>query len=216
MGWVPAASLLLPFVMLSGEWQWRAPRLDTHVLVRVHDSVGVNRGIREAALNAAAAILADAGVSVRWHRCEKSDEAPPSCRVPLGLGERVIQFANSRFDARTMIWIPLGEAVIDLKTKTGVLATVFVDRVEWKAKDAGISVATLMGRAVAHEIGHLLLGSANHSDTGLMRGLWSTREIIGDKQTDWTFNVQDSARLRASFGAPAAAVSSALKPREKR
>jgi len=51
----------------------------------------------------------------------------------------------------------------------------------------GVDEATLLGRAVAHEIGHLLLGTSQHADAGLMRAHWSDRELQQGSEADWTF-----------------------------
>ena len=43
------------------------------------------------------------------------------------------------------------------QASAGVLATVFLDRVEWLAFEAGADIALLLGRVAAHELGHLLM-----------------------------------------------------------
>ena len=40
---------------------------------------------------------------------------------------------------------------------------------------------------IAHEIGHLLLGSTTHTPTGLMRGAWSDVELRQERPEDWVF-----------------------------
>ena len=54
-------------------------------------------------------------------------------------------------------------------------------------QDEPHSHATLLGRAIAHEIGHLLLGSRT-SARGLMRALWSQDELRGLKPAHWQFS----------------------------
>jgi hypothetical protein len=49
---------------------------------------------------------------------------------------------------------------------------------------------------VAHEIGHLLLGTSKHSKEGLMRALWSHDELRGAKPTHWGFSAAEAARMR--------------------
>jgi hypothetical protein len=53
----------------------------------------------------------------------------------------------------------------------GGLAYVFYDRVEGTALSSGVSIARLLGHAIAHEMGHMLLPSG-HSVNGLMRAAW--------------------------------------------
>ena len=40
-----------------------------------------------------------------------------------------------------------------------------------------VSKGQILGHAVAHEIGHLLMGTNSHSSRGLMRGNWNVDEL---------------------------------------
>ena len=71
----------------------------------------------------------------------------------------------------------------------------YADRINVLASRTGVNAATLLGRAVAHEIGHLLLGTARHSAAGLMRARWSDRELGREVAADWTFSPADVARI---------------------
>src|SRR5688572_25603174 len=93
--------------------------------------------------------------------------------------------------------LPLGDAFVDLGTRSGVLATVYLDRVSVLAGPAGLDIATLLGHAIAHEIGHLLLGTNAHSTTGLMRAVWSREEVRRRRAADWTFTERDATAIRA-------------------
>ena len=52
-----------------------------------------------------------------------------------------------------------------------------VDRIDALARQAGVDPGMLLGRAVAHEIGHLILGTTKHAKSGLMRATWKTDEL---------------------------------------
>lgn len=39
------------------------------------------------------------------------------------------------------------------------------------------SVLRILGYAIAHEIGHILLNLESHSDTGIMRAAWDLRQL---------------------------------------
>jgi hypothetical protein len=58
----------------------------------------------------------------------------------------------------------------------GIVATALVDRIEDTAVRTKVPVAMLLGAVLAHEIAHLLTGS-HHADRGLMRAVWTDREI---------------------------------------
>jgi hypothetical protein len=55
-----------------------------------------------------------------------------------------------------------------------VLATVYYDFAVRRARsdDAEFEVPIILGCVIAHELGHLLLGSNSHSDTGIMQPRW--------------------------------------------
>ncbi|PYV32761.1 MAG: hypothetical protein DMG22_12175 [Acidobacteria bacterium] len=57
--------------------------------------------------------------------------------------------------------------------------SIFHDRVISMAEGANATLAVLLGRAMAHEIGHLLLGANSHSRTGIMRASWSGESSNG-------------------------------------
>lgn len=54
----------------------------------------------------------------------------------------------------------------------GTLAFVFVDRVRAFAAEHRVSAAHVLGGAIAHELGHLLLPPYAHRDNSVMRATW--------------------------------------------
>jgi len=93
----------------------------------------------------------------------------------------------------------LGTALVDPATGTGVLATVFVDRVERLAGRSDGDFGMMLGRAMAHEIGHLLMGRASHASAGLMRPRWTRAEIARNATADWRFDLSDVRAIRSRF-----------------
>ena len=55
----------------------------------------------------------------------------------------------------------------------GAHVSIFYDRVEALARSMSSASYIILGYAIAHEIGHVLLGSAEHSSTGLMQAQWN-------------------------------------------
>lgn len=100
--------------------------------------------------------------------------------------------------------LPLGYSLVDTRARIGALATVYVDRIAGLADNCDIDVGTLLGRAMAHEIGHLLLGTPEHADTGLMQALWSRESIRGSADAQWLFNARDSRKMRDALRTRAA------------
>ena len=78
-------------------------------------------------------------------------------------------------------------------------ATVYIDRVEWLSRQAGADAVVVLGFAVAHEIGHLLLGTNAHAAHGIMRAIWSRDELQHANANDWVFSRSEGSKMRASL-----------------
>lgn len=165
-----------------------------HLAVRIYDLAGVVDDEGGRVLERAGDILQEADVDVDWRDCSPRLFRPhAACASPPASGELIVRLVRAPGVGASGT---LGEALIDTTTGTGVLATVFVDRIEVLATIAKANVVSIVGRVIAHEIGHLLLGDTAHGDTGLMRQLWSLTEFEQNRDEDWVFSRADVDRLR--------------------
>jgi hypothetical protein len=57
------------------------------------------------------------------------------------------------------------------------IANVFMNRVTEQAAIGELSVGRMLGHAIAHEIGHLLLGDNSHSPGGIMAAPWTKQDL---------------------------------------
>jgi len=64
------------------------------------------------------------------------------------------------------------------------------------AHEAGTDSRVLLGRAIAHELGHLLLATTTHGPVGLMRAYWSQEEVRRGQPRDWSFAPTELAAMR--------------------
>jgi hypothetical protein len=64
---------------------------------------------------------------------------------------------------------------------------VFFNRVKQLTDRTGMSVHQVLGHAIAHELGHLLLGSNSHSGWGLMRAVWNNQDLQRAAKGDLLF-----------------------------
>jgi hypothetical protein len=133
--------------------------------------------------------LSTASVDVVWTVC-----VPETCLTPTPAALK-IRILPSR-DTSGREAHHLGHALIDAQTGSGELATVFIDRTRRLAADLGIDHRLLLGRTIAHELGHLLLATAKHGNAGLMREIWSRDELLGARRNDWEFDPHDAAAIR--------------------
>ena len=156
------------------------------LVIRVYDAYGVPAENLVKARQTVDRILKDAGVSLTWRSCP--------CPEPVGRGELVMRVLA----APSPVLAPgsLGYSYVDLQHKSGTLATVFVDRIHLLASAAGVDDAELLGRAMAHEVAHLLLGTHDHEHRGLMRGQWTADDLAKQMPGDWMLLPGERARLR--------------------
>ena len=204
-------------------WLWSATPdaaevLRTTLIVRVYDTVGLAPAVEARALSAASESLGRALVDVRWKNCAPGLHLTEhSCGRPLAAehdangaagrtGEKEggqngnpesapkevsVRIVRAALPANASA--ALGDAFVDTQHGDAVLATIYYNRVVWLAARAGTEPATLLGRALAHELGHLLMASNRHAPSGLMRPHWTRDEVRRDHAADWAFDAADIA-----------------------
>ena len=171
---------------------------DMRVVIRIYENTTLP-GDRAVALAAAGAILDDAGFVVSWVGCEgvsgrRDDD--DRCVMPLAANELAIRFVRLPPGRGPLGQVALGSSLVDTRLRAGALATVYVDRVAVLAARCQLDVGTLIARAIAHEVGHLLLGTADHAPDGLMRAVWSRNALRHERPGDWVFTPRDGHALR--------------------
>jgi hypothetical protein len=172
----------------------------TRLDVRVYDTEMMPAADQSVALRAAAGVLAAAGIDVGWVICGESGAPgnPDVCQTPLGPADLSLRLARLPAAPSARGQLELGYSLVDTSARDGKLATVYVDRVDWLAKQAGAAAPVVLGFAAAHEIGHLLLGTNAHASHGIMRAVWSRSELEHENAGDWRFSRAEGSRMRAS------------------
>ena len=187
--------------------------IDDSLLVRIYDNAGVLVNELAAALRTTHDIMRRADLAVDWVQCRarRDGPVPTVCDQPLSSGDVVVRLIEGS-DKEAGERRALGYSLFDSNGVSG-FATVYVDRVDWLARRAQYPRAPLLGRAIAHEIGHLLLRSNAHTDNGLMREVWTAEQVVRNRREDWTFSPDQNGDLR---NARFAATSNAKKARRPR
>jgi hypothetical protein len=58
-----------------------------------------------------------------------------------------------------------------------------------------LMLAKLLGRTIAHELGHVLLNSQTHAASGLMRAQYRASDVVRVRTSTYTLNAAERARL---------------------
>jgi hypothetical protein len=142
-------------------------------------------------------ILLKAGVRASWFECPAGHSdtgAQAVCQNgwgPNNIGLRILvkpTTSSNRFQGDH-----LGFAVFP------ALASVYYDdNLRFTGDDAGLGLPMILGCFIAHEIGHLLLGSNSHSKQGVMQAEWEERQIHQALALagDLLFTPEESQRIR--------------------
>ena len=180
-----------------------APPPAGSVIVRTYNYAAMPAGQLAAAQSETTRIFRHAGITLVWVGCRVPGGDEGSACTEALHGRVLMLRLVDRTPAQGERIVALGESLLDRQERGGVLMTIDMFSVSSVASGASTSVSTLLGRAIAHEMGHLLLGSAEHPRLGLMRALWSHEEMRGRKQAYWGFSPREAARMRQALRASA-------------
>jgi hypothetical protein len=75
-------------------------------------------------------------------------------------------------------------------------AVVLADTIRDRAVFGPSNFADLLGLAMAHELGHLLLRSPVHSVTGIMRHQWTEKQLRDDDRGYLRFTAGEAESMR--------------------
>ena len=153
--------------------------------LRVYDYTQVSDKIVRKAEVLAQQVFWKAGVETEWIHCPAGagEEARfPACRRPMSGTDVILQILPQTMENRGLSRRAFGYALPDAGGLPARHAYVFlhrVDEVVAKSRRTArcISREVLLAYVVAHEVGHLLLGTDSHSECGVMRGRWSAEDL---------------------------------------
>ena len=142
-------------------------------------------------------IFAKSGIDIRWMLCGREDESLEernACSQP--------EFPD-HLDMHIVKSCPhLPGSVFGISYLSpegiGTQADVFYVKIA-AFRQSPAEMSTLLGYAMAHEVGHLLLGSNSHSPNGLMRADWRTKELIGMAQGGLGFVEEQTQTMKAKL-----------------
>jgi len=146
--------------------------------IHLYNLVDVPSDVLHSATKEAARILARAGIPTIW-------QEGPAAAIEAHIFDHTSHSAwqHRRPDVRNYLVVSIGHAGPSgpfpgalgyalLDAQTGVHAVIFYDRVQELTPRGTITLPNALGHGMAHEIGHVLLGSTEHSSVGIMKANW--------------------------------------------
>ncbi len=180
-------------------WGVEPQKQNVQVTVFVTDRAGASPPVVAAAEQNAARVFHQAGVDVTWVNCSGSLEVPAAvqCGREIATGNLVV-----RIVARARNLAPGVFGVSFLDNGAGAYADVFFSPIQQlREVNREISLAAILGDVIAHELGHLLLGSNAHSREGIMQPHWQPEQLhrVAAGQMRFTSDQAERMQLRIAF-----------------
>ncbi len=172
-------NLTLPLVAKSKVAPTPEPALNINV--RVYNYAGVTSGILAKAQSESERIFRRAGIETNWLGCAipgREIETKLSCKAkPEATDIQVRILPRKMAQGLMKHHSEFGLAFTAAGDGLGSNASIFYHRVEELSERRHTSQPLLLGHLIAHEIGHLLLGSNSHSRSGIMHVPWDRSQV---------------------------------------
>ena len=170
---------------------------DIAITIRVYDYAQASPTILALAEREAGRIFGEAGLKVVWLDCAPQH----TLSVPQDLCQKAIEAEDVRL---RILLAPVRNFLQDNVFGFAVspaLATVYYESaLDFAKNDEGeFEFPIVLGCAIAHEIGHLLLGSKAHSVSGVMRAQWEREHIRQALRGAMVFTPSQARLMRAEM-----------------
>ena len=185
--WLIAAAAAMSLFSIREAIAQEPARLSVRVII--HDSASVPVDILETARNQTAAAFARAGIDLNWSsagNCRSDDDARFCIQVLLR--PRNSQSAPGK--GRIM-----GMALA--ADQLGAVLSLYFDAVTDVARRYGSSRGDVLGLALSHEMGHVLLPPPSHSSTGIMQASWEGDDLRHVLSGDAAFTEEQVRAMRS-------------------
>jgi hypothetical protein len=166
--------------------------------VIVHNYADVGVPMLERAQREAARILGTAGAEVKWVNCRNNVETSPLCGKRPDSTELVLDLLPAGTSRRGTSEGALGYAIPPKSSTFGSYAGVLFDRVE-RLSVRSVSKSVVLGHAMAHELGHLLLEPGWHAPSGIMMSEWHRKELHKAAQGNLVFRTADRRTIEENI-----------------
>jgi len=173
------------------------------ITLRVYNFPKLPHAMLANAEETATVIFHHAGIDVAWVDCPLSSselQEYPACSPTIGFTDFAVRIlTRSMVKKMSFPEQTLGFGLACADDRRGCYADVFYHRiVELGERGWGTPGAEILGHAMAHEVGHLLLGPNSHSPTGIMRATWDVSELQAMSHRCLLFTPGQGQRMRAA------------------
>jgi hypothetical protein len=174
--------------MLAALIVWRAAAGGTadgeggkaaRIRIQTYDFAKINEKALTRVEGIASEIFASAGLNAEWETGpvaegrqlgnDFSGSSGNICAVPLASAQVRVQFlarAPSGFSPQALGYaLPCAHF--------GIQVSIYLDRVAAVSASTNATYERVLGYAIAHEVGHVLLRSSSHASSGVMKAVWS-------------------------------------------
>jgi hypothetical protein len=170
--------------------------------VRLYDASGIPSAELLAARRTAEPILRDAGMEVTFRQCGRAGSPGAlvdPCDDSLKPSEVVVRVITAPVFSSSLDPHAYGVTYVVEESNRGWLATLFSDRIAGAASRVDLEPGTLLGRVLAHEVGHLLIGNSYHGDAGVMRAEWSDDLLQRGGAEEWRFSMFEAKAIQRAL-----------------
>jgi hypothetical protein len=166
------------------------------IAVSVYDDAGVPGDTLTSAEGRAAKIFQRAGLKVSWLTCVRPNYAGCATEFNEISGPVHLVLRIKPNGANWTSDTACGVAYL-ASDGTGRYADVFWKRASDLQTKSKVDLATILASVMAHELGHLLLGSNAHAISGIMQGHWEDDELRRIGMGSLLFLPGQGKRMRA-------------------
>lgn len=170
------------------------PKATLRVTVYVFNSVHIPADDLIKAETLAAGIFEKVGVRIAWKTglTTRDVDVPPMGEEwnPAYLQLRIRKSSTVREAGVT------SEAMGFILTMEKNDAVVLFDEIRNRAATLNVDPIVPLGVTMAHEMGHLLLQSATHSLTGVMKPRWLAKDLVAAERGNLTFSREEGRSLQ--------------------
>jgi hypothetical protein len=198
------ASMLIGSVLAGEGLAKAAVELETEDVVHVCvlDHAGVPAPLLERARRVTERIYEDAGVRLNWLAAAESDSGRIMCDGPTGSSVLILRLLpESKASLLPTYKMQFGLALLTNDARHASNAYIFVEKVAAHAEEQSMSCPDLLGFVMAHEMGHLLLGTNSHSRQGIMRSRWNPVDLESTYRARQRFLAKQKRSIRENVRA---------------